>query len=264
MRLCEVLQFGENLWAVDRIGLSGGLLLMWKDDVKVRVDSSSPGHIVAEVAGRGFLPWTLTCFYGNPDAAQRKFSWELLRKICRETHGSWLCVGDFNEIDGTQSGKAKRNTRFHFEEAWCEEDECKAIVEGHWKSGEPCAIAGSFHGKTHRVGKILHGWNKKRKKELNGRITKAKKDVVDKGTRWRVGNGQRVRIVEDPWLPGPRSFKIYDKPELPAQLCVVDLTLPNGEWDESFIRANFNDEDAKLIISLPHVKDGVEDKMMWD
>ncbi|KAF4360100.1 hypothetical protein F8388_015969 [Cannabis sativa] len=70
MRLCEVLQFGENLWAVDRIGLSGGLLLMWKDDVKVRVDSSSPGHIVAEVAGKGFLPWTLTCFYGNPDAAQ--------------------------------------------------------------------------------------------------------------------------------------------------------------------------------------------------
>ncbi|KAF4376309.1 hypothetical protein F8388_026109 [Cannabis sativa] len=98
MRLCEVLQFGENLWAVDRIGLSGGLLLMWKDDVKVRVDSSSPGHIVAEVAGRGFLPWTLTCFYGNPDAAQCKFSWELLRKICRETYGSWLCVGDFNEI----------------------------------------------------------------------------------------------------------------------------------------------------------------------
>ncbi|KAF4360101.1 hypothetical protein F8388_015970 [Cannabis sativa] len=77
--------------------------------------------------------------------------------------------------DGTQSGKAKRHTRFHFEEAWCEEDECKAIVEGHWKSGEPCAIAGSFHGKTHRVGKILHGWNKKRKKELNGRITKDKK-----------------------------------------------------------------------------------------
>ncbi|KAF4368452.1 hypothetical protein G4B88_028313 [Cannabis sativa] len=84
--------------SVDRIGLSGGLLLMWKDDVKVRVDSSSPGHIVAEVVGKGFLPWTLTCFYGNLDAAQRKFSWELLRKICRETHGSLLCVGDFNEI----------------------------------------------------------------------------------------------------------------------------------------------------------------------
>ncbi|KAF4354333.1 hypothetical protein F8388_022995 [Cannabis sativa] len=97
-RLSATLQFGENFWSVDRVGLSGGLLLMWKEEVTVRVDSSSPGHILAMIAGKDFLPWALTCFYGNPEASQRKFSWELLRNISREVQGAWLCIGDFNEI----------------------------------------------------------------------------------------------------------------------------------------------------------------------
>ncbi|KAF4378954.1 hypothetical protein F8388_022041 [Cannabis sativa] len=97
-RLSATLQFGENFWSIDRVGLSGGLLLMWKEEVTVRVDSSSPCHIHAMIAGKDFLPWALTCFYGNPDASQRKFSWELLRNIRREVHGAWLCIGDFNEI----------------------------------------------------------------------------------------------------------------------------------------------------------------------
>ncbi|KAF4384152.1 hypothetical protein F8388_001390 [Cannabis sativa] len=50
-----------------------------------------------------------------------------------------------------QNGKAKRNTRFHFEEAWCEENECKAIVEGTWRNGERSATAAPFRGKTSRV-----------------------------------------------------------------------------------------------------------------
>ncbi|KAF4386854.1 hypothetical protein F8388_006809 [Cannabis sativa] len=87
-----------NFWAVDRIGLSGGLLLLWKEELNVRVDSSSPGHVLARVAGKDFFPWTLTCFYGHPDALQRKFSWELLRNIRKEVFGPWLCIGDFNEV----------------------------------------------------------------------------------------------------------------------------------------------------------------------
>ncbi|KAF4370086.1 hypothetical protein F8388_014049 [Cannabis sativa] len=49
-----------NYWAVDRVGLSGGLLLLWKEELSVRVDSSSPGHLLVRVAGQDFFPWTLT------------------------------------------------------------------------------------------------------------------------------------------------------------------------------------------------------------
>ncbi|KAF4351900.1 hypothetical protein F8388_020461 [Cannabis sativa] len=91
--------FGTSIGANGtEVGLSGGLLLMWKEELQVHVFSSSLGHIVAEVARQDFLPWTLTYFYRHPNATQRKFLWQLLRNIKSEVHRSWLRIGDFNEI----------------------------------------------------------------------------------------------------------------------------------------------------------------------
>uniref|UniRef100_A0A803QJV0 Reverse transcriptase n=1 Tax=Cannabis sativa TaxID=3483 RepID=A0A803QJV0_CANSA len=261
--LCNKLQFGDNFWAVDRIGLSGGLLIMWRDGIKLRVDSSSVGHIVAEVTGNGFSPWMLTCFYGHPEASQRKFSWELLQKIGGQINGAWLCVGDFNEIvshlksgddregaameafketldrcqlidfcsvkseftwcnghessqvmerldrglcnlewlqqfegadihlldwwesdhralvvdiplteEGQPGGRIKRVGRFHFEEVWCDDDECKAIIEDQWRDEDTSGSATSFRGKTIRVGRHLKLWNRKKQNESTSSITK--------------------------------------------------------------------------------------------
>ncbi|KAF4388552.1 hypothetical protein F8388_012529 [Cannabis sativa] len=60
--------------------------------------SSSPGHILATVAGSGFSPWFFTRFYGNPEACQRRFSWQLLRDLRKEVQGPWLYIRDFKEI----------------------------------------------------------------------------------------------------------------------------------------------------------------------
>ncbi|PON48313.1 RNA-directed DNA polymerase (reverse transcriptase)-related family protein [Parasponia andersonii] len=32
-------------------------------------------------------------------------------------------------------------------------------------------------------------------------------ELVRKGTRWRIGNGQSIHAFHDPWLPHPFSFK---------------------------------------------------------
>ncbi|KAF4348514.1 hypothetical protein F8388_008285 [Cannabis sativa] len=274
-------------------------------ELNVRIISSSPGHIVARVAGEGFLPWTLTCFYGHPEASHRVFSWKLLRDICNETQGAWLCVGDFNEIvslteksggrlrsseameafkevlddcqlidfgsikhdftwcnehendqimerldrglcnvewlqqfdgadiqlldwwesdhrplvvdipireEGERSGHGKRISRFHFEEAWCEEEECRDIIANYWNEELVEESAERFRRKTVKVGKVL---------------------------------------------------EVYDRPNLPAQLRVIDLKLLNGAWDEDFIRANFNPDDANLILQLSEASAHMEDKVMW-
>ncbi|KAF4355150.1 hypothetical protein F8388_026075 [Cannabis sativa] len=293
--------FGENFYSVDRVGLSGGLLLMWKEGIQIRVDSSSVGHILARVVGNNFLPWSLTCFYGNSDASQRRFSWELLRNIKREIHGPWLCVGDFNEIvslaeknggrvrsagameefreviddcrliyfssnksdltwcnghesntvmerldrglcneewllsfdgadiqvldwwesdhkplvvdmplvnDENKEAKNTKKGRFHFEEAWCEEDQCKEIVEKNWREWDVVISGGDYKRKTGEVGRALDSCN-----------------------------GESVRVLEDPWLPRPLTFKVYDQPTLPENLYVTDLKQADGQWDESFIRS---------------------------
>ncbi|KAK1354385.1 hypothetical protein POM88_047641 [Heracleum sosnowskyi] len=92
----------NNMWAVDREGISGGLLLLWNDKIKVNVLSWSKGHIHAILAGQNFLPWFFTGFYGHPVPSLRSQSWDLLQKLEKDIYGAWICGGDFNEIVGNE------------------------------------------------------------------------------------------------------------------------------------------------------------------
>uniref|UniRef100_A0A803Q0L5 Reverse transcriptase domain-containing protein n=1 Tax=Cannabis sativa TaxID=3483 RepID=A0A803Q0L5_CANSA len=89
------------------------------------------------------------------------------------------------------------------------------------------------------------------------------KKVIVNGYRWRVGNGENVRVLEDPWLPRPVTFKIYDKPPLPANMVVADMKHGDGSWDSIFIQEVFNSDDAELILSMPSTGWELEDKIMW-
>ena len=52
------------------MGLSGGLALFWKSDIKIEVHKSSLSHIDAVVErGDRFGPWHLTGFYGDLDTS---------------------------------------------------------------------------------------------------------------------------------------------------------------------------------------------------
>lgn len=42
--------------------------------------------------------WTLTEFYGYPEAAHRDKGWKLLKLLKSFNPHSWLCLWDFNEI----------------------------------------------------------------------------------------------------------------------------------------------------------------------
>ena len=85
-------------FTVSRVGLSGGLMLLWKENCVVNVCSSSSYFIDAWISSLDILPWRFSGFYGNPDASQRGLSWELLRRLRFAHSGAWLCAGDFNEI----------------------------------------------------------------------------------------------------------------------------------------------------------------------
>uniref|UniRef100_A0A803Q185 RNase H type-1 domain-containing protein n=1 Tax=Cannabis sativa TaxID=3483 RepID=A0A803Q185_CANSA len=89
------------------------------------------------------------------------------------------------------------------------------------------------------------------------------KKLILKGYRWRVGDGSNIRVLEDPWLPRPVTFKIYDKPPLPEHLWVVDLKLGDGTWDKPFISAVFNKDDAEMILALPNSGWDLDDKILW-
>ena len=59
-----------NGFAVLRIGLGGGLALLWRNGVDVDTQTSSSYHIDALIKQEG-VAWRLTGFYGHPETLRR-------------------------------------------------------------------------------------------------------------------------------------------------------------------------------------------------
>ncbi|PON90227.1 hypothetical protein TorRG33x02_138770 [Trema orientale] len=68
---------------------SGGLLLLWNDDIDVSIASYSKGHIDVWIVESNWHSRFLG-FYGNPKAERRNASSELLRRMCSMGGGPWF------------------------------------------------------------------------------------------------------------------------------------------------------------------------------
>ena len=89
----------DSIFVVDKVGQSGGLILLWRDDVWVVIQNYSRRYINALVkVGREGMEWKFSGFYGHLETARRKESWSLLRYLSTMPPIPWLCMGDFNEI----------------------------------------------------------------------------------------------------------------------------------------------------------------------
>lgn len=87
-----------NYFAVDKIGKSGGLSLMWSLDIDVKVTSYNRHHIEMQVqtAKRKFQG--CTGVYGHLETNQKKHTWTLLRRLSGLFSLPWLCFEDLKEI----------------------------------------------------------------------------------------------------------------------------------------------------------------------
>ena len=77
------LGFG-GCFAVDSVGLSGGIGLFWSQDVTVELKNYSQSHIdVVVQCNNQDLAWRFTGFYGAPRAEDRHHCWRFLRTLIR-------------------------------------------------------------------------------------------------------------------------------------------------------------------------------------
>jgi hypothetical protein len=91
------LQF-ENKFIAQSRNKGGGLCLLWKKEVKLRVYSFSHSHIDAVVNENQPDAWRFTGFYGAPETHNREESWNLLQRLNAQFKLPWCCMGDFNEL----------------------------------------------------------------------------------------------------------------------------------------------------------------------
>jgi hypothetical protein len=83
--------------------------------------------------------------------------------------------------------------------------------------------------------------------------------ALKEGLIWRVGNGEKINIWPDPWIPN----KITRHPSTPRGWILVnrvcDLIDPTtGTWDQDLTRNLFWEEDANLILAIP-LKQNMDD-----
>ena len=88
----------KNMLDVPRRNKAGGLVIFWKEDFDLSVETFSPNHIDSTINKGKDNEWRFTAFYGEPDARFRYESWAKLRTLKSCSSSPWIYAGDFNKI----------------------------------------------------------------------------------------------------------------------------------------------------------------------
>lgn len=109
----------SNMFCVDAIGRSGGLCLLWSDEVNIQIFNSSQNIIhTSVIIMKTKVSFDCSFIYGNPTFQQRRGLWSRLLDCQGDHNEAWCCLGDFNEVlsqhekDGLRPYHARRADLF--------------------------------------------------------------------------------------------------------------------------------------------------------
>jgi ribonuclease HI len=90
------------------------------------------------------------------------------------------------------------------------------------------------------------------------------RELVKEGLVWRVGNGRKVRIWEDRWLPSP-AFKILTTPSILNPTATVDQLIDREArwWDNNQLNSLFSAEEVSMIQKISISCTNQEDILIW-
>lgn len=89
------------------------------------------------------------------------------------------------------------------------------------------------------------------------------RQVLNKGIRWRIGNGKNVLVYKDNWLPRLDTFKPISSRTLLEDTAVADLMTIENQWDEDKLNQHFVYEDIEMILKIPIPQENSQDNVLW-
>lgn len=89
----------QYMFCVEARGLSGGLGLIWNDEVHVQIFKASQNFIHTSITIKETSKFfDCTYVYGNPNFQQRRGLWSKLIRLQEDKEVPWCCMGDFNDF----------------------------------------------------------------------------------------------------------------------------------------------------------------------
>ena len=89
--------------------------------------------------------------------------------------------------------------------------------------------------------------------------------ILKKGSCWRVGDGSRIRVLKDKWIPNHPTNRVLHPPgdeEREWRVSeLIDWSLK--VWDRDLIERRFHHEDADAILRIPLSRQQTNDTLFW-
>ncbi|XP_062114673.1 uncharacterized protein LOC133825790 [Humulus lupulus] len=98
----------EGCFAVDCMGHSGGVAMLWRFKEEASLLSYGHNHVDMEMSLDGHPRFRLTGFYGEPNRHLREDSWRKLRQLASASSLPWCLMGNLNNV---LSNRDKRGGR---------------------------------------------------------------------------------------------------------------------------------------------------------
>ena len=79
------------------------------------------------------------------------------------------------------------------------------------------------------------------------------KVVLKAGLRWRVGNGETIKIWRDKWLPCPTTYSVISPQQVLEENATVDRLINRDtmQWRGDLLDSVFLPRDAEVIRAIP-------------
>ena len=92
------------------------------------------------------------------------------------------------------------------------------------------------------------------------------REVIKRGTRWVIGNGRRVNVWNDRWIPVADTYKVIS-PKVQfrggEERVVALIDEESRRWNEDIIRTSFLPHEAEVILGIPLSPMAPEDSQIW-
>ncbi|XP_042974662.1 uncharacterized protein LOC122306298 [Carya illinoinensis] len=138
-------------------GRSGGLALLWKNEVNLSIKSFSFFHIDAKISEiDNGLEWKFTSLYRHPETEKRVETWSLLRTLNEDAYSDHLPI----ILIPSSSHNRYRQKLFRFEAMWVEDDECGDVISRCWNGATDNRPMDSFIDRLRICSRGLETWNK--------------------------------------------------------------------------------------------------------